>query len=225
MIIGAGVLLFAYTSFEFINGVNQVLDTELSKPKPAGWVKLSDIPRPIIEAILAAEGPGFLSCSANEALAQVFSEVRGALPESSDCTLPRLLIHNFGWPNFHNFTRRLDSLVASVLIFKKASNEQILEMVLNKTYFGKVGSKQVFGLKQAAQAYFSKPLNGLDLREAATLAGLIKSPMYYSPLKNSERAKERRDYVLNKMAELRLISSAQASREVNQPVQLKIKRK
>lgn len=220
-----GVLLFFFTSFEFIDGVDQTLTIELNKPKPAQWLKLSDVPKPVLDAILAAEGPGFLSCNVNEALAQAVSEYRGGASENADCTLPKLLFNNPGWPGFKNgLLRGLESSVASVMIFKKMTNEEILEMVLNRTYFGRVGGKSVWGIDQAAQAYFSKPVNGLELRDAATLAGIIKSPNDYSPLQNIQRAKERRDYVLTKMADLRFINSGQASAQANQPIELNVRK-
>lgn len=98
----------------------------------------------------------------------------------------------------------LEAMVA-FRIERELSKEQILELYVNRIYFG----SGCYGVETASQSYFGKSASKLDLAEAAMLAGLIRSPNRYSPLKNPEGAKTQRDAVLDRMRELHEISLAQ----------------
>ena len=87
------------------------------------------------------------------------------------------------------------------------TKEQILELYVNRIYFG----SGCYGVETASQAYFGKSASKLNLSEAALLAGLIRSPNRFSPLKNPEGAAVQRDTVLDRMLELKKISAAQAA--------------
>src|ERR1700736_5991500 len=87
------------------------------------------------------------------------------------------------------------------------TKQQILELYLNRIYFG----AGCYGVETASQAYFGKHASELNLSEAALLAGLIRSPNRFSPLKNPEGAALQRDAVLDRMAELKNISAGQAT--------------
>jgi penicillin-binding protein 1A len=86
------------------------------------------------------------------------------------------------------------------------TKDQILENYINRIYFG----SGYYGLETASQAYFGKPADKLTLPEAALLAGLIRSPNRYSPFNNPEGAILQRNEVLNRMAELKMITSVEA---------------
>ncbi|MDQ3766843.1 MAG: transglycosylase domain-containing protein, partial [Actinomycetota bacterium] len=90
----------------------------------------------------------------------------------------------------------------------RLSKEEILKRYLNTVYFG----EGAYGIQAAAQAYFSKGAAKLNLREGASLAGLIKSPEAYNPLNNPRVAKNRRNLVLSKMRELGWVSKKRARR-------------
>src|SRR6202023_991977 len=87
------------------------------------------------------------------------------------------------------------------------TKKQILELYVNRIYFG----AGCYGVETASQAYFGKNASKLNLSEAAVLAGLIRSPNRFSPLKNPEGAALQRDAVLDRMAELKNISAGQAT--------------
>jgi penicillin-binding protein 1A len=87
------------------------------------------------------------------------------------------------------------------------SKERILELYLNEIYLG-MGS---YGVAAAAQSYFNKPLEKLSLSEAAFLAALPKAPNNYNPFRYPDAAKARRDWVIDRMAEDRVIPAAQAA--------------
>ena len=86
------------------------------------------------------------------------------------------------------------------------SKDWILEKYLNTTSYGTIGGQTAIGAEAAARIYFNKRAKRLTLREAALLAGLPQAPSLYSPIKNVSGAKRRRNDVLDKMAELGMIT-------------------
>ena len=93
--------------------------------------------------------------------------------------------------------RKLQELILASRIEAKYSKDEILELYLNKVYFG----DGLYGVEAASQGYFGKPAAGLSVSEAALLAGLVKSPSSYAPTVNMERAVSRRNVVLQAMLE------------------------
>jgi membrane peptidoglycan carboxypeptidase len=92
----------------------------------------------------------------------------------------------------------------ALAVEEQLSKDEILERYLNIAYFG----AGAYGIGTASQRYFSKPVEELTLAESALLAGLVQSPSAYDPLRNPARAKERRDTVLRRMAELGTVPQA-----------------
>ena len=91
------------------------------------------------------------------------------------------------------------------------SKEWILEKYLNTTPYGTVQGQTAIGAEAAARVYFNKRAKRLDLHEAALIAGMPQAPSAYSPIKNGPAAKRRRNAVLDKMAELGMVSQQQAA--------------
>src|SRR5438105_4640498 len=104
------------------------------------------------------------------------------------------------------FSRKLLEAMVALRIERDFTKQQILELYLNRIYFG----AGCYGVETASQAYFGKNASKLNLSEAALLAGLIRSPNRFSPLKNPSGAAAQRDAVLKRMVDLKKISRAQA---------------
>src|SRR5207253_2523710 len=102
--------------------------------------------------------------------------------------------------------RKLLEAMVALRIEGTFTKQQILELYINRIYFG----SGCYGVETASQAYFGKNASKLNLSEAALLAGLIRSPNRFSPLRNPQGAAAQRDAVLNRMVELKKITSAQA---------------
>src|SRR5205814_1764383 len=102
--------------------------------------------------------------------------------------------------------RKILEAMVALRIEHQFTKQQILELYVNRIYFG----AGCYGIETASQAYFGKSAAKLNLSEAAVLAGLIRSPNRFSPLRNPEGAASERDAVLNRMVELKKISAAQA---------------
>src|SRR5438876_6185649 len=103
-------------------------------------------------------------------------------------------------------SRKLLEAMVALRIEHDFTKQQILELYINRIYFG----AGCYGVETASQAYFGKSASKLNLSEAAILAGLIRSPNRFSPLKNPEGAAIQRNAVLDRMVELKRISAAQA---------------
>src|SRR3984893_16806532 len=106
-----------------------------------------------------------------------------------------------------NLSRKLLEAMVAFRIEHEFSKKEILELYVNRIYFG----AGCYGVETASQAYFGKSASRLDLPEAALLAGLIRSPNRFSPLKNPEGAANERNAVLDRMIELKKIPRAEAA--------------
>lgn len=104
------------------------------------------------------------------------------------------------------YARKLRELRYAVALEKKHSKDWILERYLNAAYFG----DGAWGIQAAARHYFNVNAKGLDLAQSALLAGLVKNPTNYDPTNNPDRALERRAVVLDRMAQLGVITQAEA---------------
>ncbi len=102
--------------------------------------------------------------------------------------------------------RKILEAMVALRIEQKFTKQQILELYMNRIYFG----SGCYGVETASQAYFGKNASKLNLSEAALLAGLIRSPNRFSPLKNPEGAAIQRNAVLDRMVELKKVSGAEA---------------
>ena len=103
-------------------------------------------------------------------------------------------------------SRKILEAMVALRIERDFTKQQIIELYINRIYFG----SGCYGVQTASMAYFGKDAAKLNLSEAAVLAGLIRSPNRFSPLKNPEGAALQRDAVLDRMLELKKISAAQA---------------
>ncbi|GAA1590190.1 transglycosylase domain-containing protein [Kribbella hippodromi] len=112
------------------------------------------------------------------------------------------------------YQRKVAELRYAVAVEKQYSKNEILEKYLNLANFG----DGAWGIQQAAQHYFSVNASQLTLAQAAMLAGLVKNPTGYDPTNNAKRAKDRRDVVIRRMLELKVISLSQANSALKTPV-------
>ncbi|MFE5483653.1 transglycosylase domain-containing protein [Streptomyces sp. NPDC056527] len=115
--------------------------------------------------------------------------------------------------------RKVRELKFAIQVEEELGKKKILENYLNITFFG----QQAYGIEAAAQRYFSKPAADLKLEEAAMMAGLVQSPSRYDPVNDLQEATKRRNTVLQRMADVKDISQAEADRAKAAPIKLKVK--
>ena len=116
------------------------------------------------------------------------------------------------------YGRKLKELRYAIALEKRHSKDWILERYLNTAYFG----DGAYGVQAAAQHYFNTNAKDLDLRQSALLAGLVQSPEAYNPTRNAPQAKVRRNVVLARMAQLNVITDAQAEKTTATKLGLKV---
>lgn len=112
-----------------------------------------------------------------------------------------------------------EALIALILDYRFGKDE-ILEAYFNEIYLGQNGNKGVHGFALASQFYFSKPLSELEKQEFALLVAIVKGPSYYNPFRYQDRAKQRRDLVLQLMVSENVIDTKDYERLINKPMLL-----
>ncbi|MBT2507065.1 penicillin-binding protein [Streptomyces sp. ISL-98] len=114
--------------------------------------------------------------------------------------------------------RKVRELKYAIQVEEELGKKKILENYLNITFFG----QQAYGIESASKRYFSKSAKDLKLEEAALLAGIVQSPSRYDPVNDAEEATKRRNTVLQRMADVRDVSQADADRAKATPIKLNV---
>src|SRR5207344_1755693 len=107
-----------------------------------------------------------------------------------------------------SFRRKVLEIFVSLVLTSRASKDEILELYLNNVPLGQRGSFAVFGVAEASRLFFGKDVSNVSVAEAATIAGVIQQPSALSPFGNPQRCRERRNVVLQAMAEGSYIDQA-----------------
>src|SRR5436190_7515639 len=172
-------------------------------------VSLKQVSPLFVQALLVREDSRFYQHGGIDwrgvARALVRDVTTGSLKEGAS-SITQQLARNSLPLGGRNLSRKLLEAMVALRIERELSKDQILELYMNRIYFG----SSCYGVETASQSYFGKSAAKLDLSESALLAGLIRSPNRFSPLKNPQGAAVQRDTVLNRMQELKKITSAQA---------------
>jgi penicillin-binding protein 1B len=127
-------------------------------------------------------------------------------------TLSQQLVKNYFLSDEQTFGRKATEAVMALRLESHFSKEEILVAYLNEVYLGQDGARAIHGFGLGSEYYFAKPLGELDAGELALLIGLVKGPSYYDPRKHPDRARTRRDLVLQEFADAHLIEAAVAKR-------------
>jgi penicillin-binding protein 1B len=186
-------------------------------------VRYQDLPQVLINAILAAEDHRFLSHHGVDffrVIGAAIADVRADQRVQGGSTLTMQLARNFFLTPHRTWKRKIQEVFIAMLLEQRLSKEQILEMYANQIYLGQRGSFAIYGVGEAASAYFNKDVSSLTLPEAALLAGLIRGPSLYYPYRHPQRATDRRNWVIREMAEDGYISGAEAEKAEHLPLGL-----
>jgi penicillin-binding protein 1A len=182
-------------------------------------VPLTRISPHLARAIVAVEDQRFYEHGGIDLVrvaGAAFNNVRKGARAQGGSTLTQQLARNSFLNAEKTYTRKLKELVLARRIEAEFSKDQILELYLNKVYFG----AGLYGAEAAALGYFGKPAAELSLAEAALLAGLVKSPSAYAPTVDLARATSRRNLVLTVMRDAGVISPTEHAKAVREPVVL-----
>lgn len=174
-------------------------------------VRLSELPRPLIDAVLAIEDRRFFEHSGFDLYALVraaWRNMRAGRITQGGSTITQQLVKNRLLSSERTFVRKLTEAWLAALVEWRYSKEHILEAYLNNVYLGQRGVIAIRGVGAAANLYFGKEPRDLTVGEAALLAGMIRAPNSYSPFLHPDRARERRDVVLQRMRVLGTLTPA-----------------
>jgi penicillin-binding protein 1B len=177
-------------------------------------VRLEDVPETLSGALLAVEDRAFYShwgFSVTGIARAALSNLRSGQVVAGGSTITQQLVKNYYLTPERTLVRKLTEVLMAVLLELHYDKEQILESYVNEVYLGQEGPRAIHGFALAARHYFDTPLDQLGLHQQALLVGMIKGPSLYNPLRNPERALERRNVVLKVMAEEGVISAEHAT--------------
>jgi len=147
-----------------------------------------------------------------------YRDIRSGGRVQGASTLTMQLARNLFLSPDRSFHRKIQEALLAVQIERRFTKPQIFTLYANQIYLG----HGVYGFEAASQFYFSKPAKQLSLDEAALLAGLPKSPSYYSPITHPEHALKRRNLVINSMLEDGMITAQQAAGARDLPLRLEV---
>jgi penicillin-binding protein 1B len=180
-------------------------------------VSLSQVPLCVRQAVIVAEDRGFYShfgLDVKGILRALYVNILSGKIRQGGSTLTQQLAKNYFLSPERTFSRKIKEMVISLVIEGLYDKEEILEIYLNEIYLGQNGSVAINGVGEASYFYFGKEIGELSVHEAAVIAGLIKAPNIYSPYKDGERCRKRRDEVLYAMAENGYLSKRELEKAV-----------
>ncbi len=187
------------------------------------FVPLSAIPKRVIQAFLSAEDKNFYEHDGID-IGGIARAIRDNIINYGQgkslvggSTITQQVVKNFLLTNEKSIERKIKEAILATRISHVYSKDKILELYLNEIYLG----LSSYGVAAAAQNYFNKSLDELTIEEAALLATQPKAPSIYNPKKNYKMAKERRDWVIDRMAEGGYITAEAATAAKDAAIELR----
>jgi penicillin-binding protein 1B len=209
--------------------LTSLISGEREKRRP---VALAAIPPTVVQAFLAIEDRRYYAHPGIDPI-RVAGAILASLRDSSRrisavSTITQQVVRNVFLPQFEGWTletarertisRKLLENFLALILDTRASKDEVLELYLNDMPLGQRGSFAIFGVAEAARLFFGKDVSNVTLAEAATMAGVLQSPSALSPFNNAERSRERRNVVLQAMADAGYIDQELADRTAGEPL-------
>ncbi|WP_256091505.1 penicillin-binding protein 1A [Candidatus Thiosymbion oneisti] len=187
-------------------------------------VPFNAIPPLMVKAFLATEDARFFEhqgVDLKSIARAAMSFARTGERTQGGSTITMQVARNFFLSREKTFQRKFAELLLSIRIERSFTKEEILELYLNKIFFG----HRAYGVSAAAALYYGKQLDELNLAEMAMLAGLPKAPSVNNPISNPQRARERRNYILRRMRDLDYITHTEFQAAAERVDQARLHRK
>jgi penicillin-binding protein 1A len=181
-------------------------------------IRYEEVPAHVVNAFIAAEDRRFWvhpGVDYRGVLRALFQLLTTGDIASGGSTLTQQLARSYFLNLDQTIERKFKEAALAVRIEKEFSKETIMELFLNKMFFG----QRAYGVSAAAQVFFNKQLKDLSIAEAATLAGVLPAPSKYNPVRNAVSATNRRGYVLGRMQRLGFISDEQYAEAMATPME------
>ena len=182
-------------------------------------VPLARVSPHLINAILAIEDQRFYDHNGIDVVrvaGAALSNLREGRRAQGGSTITQQLARQSFLTTEKTYRRKFTEIVVAARLEEQFTKDQILELYLNKVYFG----DGLYGVEAASMGYLGKPASAVTVAEAALLAGLVKSPSSYAPTVSLEKATARRNVALRAMLDAKMIDSATYTKAVKEPVKL-----
>ena len=232
-----GVLLISVSAYLYLSpklpSVDVLKDVQLQTPlrvfsndglligefgeKRRSPIIFDQIPTEFVQAILAAEDGRFFDhhgVDIKGLLRAVSQLLLSGSIQTGGSTITMQVAKNYFLTFEKTFSRKFNEILLALQIERELSKQEILELYVNKIFLG----NRAYGIEAAAQVYYGKSINELDLAQLAMIAGLPKAPSAYNPLVNPSRAIIRRNWILNRMLDLKYIDNNQHVEAISSPI-------
>lgn len=199
--------------------INGNLITNIHATENRTIVSLDKIPPNLQNAFIAVEDNRFYEHNGIDIrgiFRALYSNIVNGSVSEGGSTITQQLAKNAFLSQDRTFKRKIQEVFIALRLERQYTKEEILEMYLNQIYFG----RGAYGVEAAAQTYFGKDVSQLDLSECAMLAGIPRSPNYYSPLNNLNAATKRKAEVLDQMVKYGYIDNNTAETAKNEALKL-----
>ncbi|MCY1266386.1 Penicillin-binding protein 1B [compost metagenome] len=184
-------------------------------------IKLDQVPAYLVETLVATEDREFFNHHgvSLKSIARAFwvNATAGELRQGGS-TLTQQLVKNFYLTSERSLSRKATEAMMAVLLELHYDKREILEAYLNEVFLGQDGQRAIHGFGLASQYFFSQPLAELKVHQIALLVGMVKGPSYYNPRRYPERALERRNLVIDLLAEQHVITPEEAAAAKQKPL-------
>ncbi len=174
-------------------------------------VRLDEVPATLVKALIAVEDRGFYrhwGISPRSVARAMWVNLRSGRVVQGGSTLTQQLVKNFFLSNRRSLGRKLNEAIMALLIERRYAKDEILEAYLNEVYLAQDGQRAIHGFGLGSRFLFQRPLDELTTAQMALLVGMVKGPSYYDPRRHPQRARERRNLVLQVMLEQGIIDRA-----------------
>jgi penicillin-binding protein 1A len=181
-------------------------------------VDYEDLPPFVVDAFVAAEDGRFFEHPGIDYLGilrAVVMLVKTGEISGGGSTITQQLARDYFLTREQLFTRKLREAFLAYKIEQEFSKQEIMALFLNKMFFG----QRAYGVAAAAQVYYGKDLQNINVAEAATIAGVLPAPSSYNPVRSPVNAAKRRSYVLDRMNELGFISDLEYQEAIDYPLE------
>lgn len=173
-------------------------------------INLKALPPYVPAAVVAVEDRRFYShpgIDARGLLRAVVTDIRAGARVQGGSTITQQVAKNLFLTPDRTFSRKIREMLLAIKLERMFTKDEILALYMNRVYFG----SGIYGFEAASERFFSRPAKDLTVFQAAVLAGLLKAPSHYNPIREPERAKDRAGIVLTTMVETGAITPVQSA--------------
>ncbi len=184
-------------------------------------VSLRQVPELLVTGLQAVEDRQFKhhhGISLRSIARAVFANLRAGRAVQGGSTLTQQLVKNYFLSSERTLLRKVNEAIMAILLEWHYDKTQILEAYINEVFLGQQGKHAIHGFGRASEFYFDRPLQNLNDEQIALLVGMVRGASLYNPRRHPDRAKQRRDQVLDMFADTGLLSGAAARVAKSRPL-------